>query len=359
MKIYVYPADQFGCGHYRLIYPARVLQAQGHDITIVNPNQRNISITHTNGKIQHVTYPQDADVMVFQRVTHHDLVPTLAWLRARGVTIVTDIDDDLSAMHPNNAAWGSYHPKSTTHHSWNNIGKASQIASLTTVSTPALLDRYANGKGIVLPNCIPAAAFSIERHANPQTIGWPGSLHSHPNDPQSVGGALRRLLSEGATFRMVGNQSGCGAAFGIGADPWGTGPVAFGRWLEAIANYIGIGIAPLADTKFNEAKSWLKVLELSALGIPWIASDLPEYQKFAQQAKLPHWMLARKPQQWYRGLKTLWDPINKSTRRALADQAQQHAANWTVERNAWKWAEAWTSAREQDLQKDPARSVKL
>src|SRR5690606_28606720 len=44
MKIYVYPADEYGCGYYRLIWPAQALQAQGHDIQIVMPKQRGFSL---------------------------------------------------------------------------------------------------------------------------------------------------------------------------------------------------------------------------------------------------------------------------------------------------------------------------
>lgn len=348
----MYPSDQFGCGHYRLIYPARVLKENGYDVTIVNPEERNIAITKTDGVIQHVTYPQDADVMVFQRVTHNDLVPTIAWLRAHGVTIVTDIDDDLTTIHPDNYVWGAYHPKSVHNHSWNNPGKAASIASLTTVSTPALLARYASGgNGVVLPNCIPGSALEIERNRrSDRVIGWPGSLHSHPDDPQVVRHALRRIVDEGATFQMVGNSDGCGNAFGLQSDPEGTGSVEFKDWMKQIADRIGIGIAPLAETKFNEAKSWLKILEMSALGIPFVAADLPEYRKFVHAAGIPSWCLARKPRHWYQALLRLWGEEDQALRRTVGEHAREHAARWTIERHAHKWLEAWTEARERDLQ---------
>ena len=38
MKVYVFPADEAGCGHYRLIWPARILeQTYGDQIVVVPP----------------------------------------------------------------------------------------------------------------------------------------------------------------------------------------------------------------------------------------------------------------------------------------------------------------------------------
>ena len=40
LKICVYTADQYGCGHFRMINPARALIEQGHDVTILTPGER-------------------------------------------------------------------------------------------------------------------------------------------------------------------------------------------------------------------------------------------------------------------------------------------------------------------------------
>jgi hypothetical protein len=39
-----------------------------------------------------------------------------------------------------------------------------------------------------------------------------------------------------------------------------------------------IGIVPLRDVEFNHAKSFIKGLEYTAAGIPWIAGWSPEYE---------------------------------------------------------------------------------
>ena len=44
MIVYVYPADTFGCGFYRLIAVSTFLRSQGHDIrlTLPGPGSRGI-----------------------------------------------------------------------------------------------------------------------------------------------------------------------------------------------------------------------------------------------------------------------------------------------------------------------------
>lgn len=42
-----------------------------------------------------------------------------------------------------------------------------------------------------------------------------------------------------------------------------------------------IGIVPLNDIPFNRAKSFIKGLEYAAAGIPFVASNLPEYKYLA------------------------------------------------------------------------------
>src|SRR5690606_18692741 len=131
-------------------------------------------------------------------------------------------------------------------------------------------------------------------------VGWPGSYHSHPNDPEVVGGAIARLVEEGAEFVMGGDPTGAGLAFGLGGDPSG-GRVPGGVWPAAVASLV-IGTAPLAYTKFNRSKSHLKPLELSAWGVPWVASPRVEYQRLHAMGA---GVLADRPRTWYREVKRL------------------------------------------------------
>jgi hypothetical protein len=119
------------------------------------------------------------------------------------------------------------------------------------------------------------------------------------------------------------------------------GAVPIRAWPYALAS-LGIGIAPLADTRFNAAKSWLKPLEMSALGVPWVASPRPEYAALhAAGAGL----LADRPKDWYRQLKAL--AASTARRVELSEAGRELARLHTIEANAWRWWEVWAGALHQ------------
>lgn len=339
----MYPADLGGCGQYRMILPAQALASQGHDVRIVPPMARQGiggDFDTRTGKMINAQVPPDADVIVMQRVSMSHLVQAIPLIRARGIAVVVDMDDDLTKISPSNPAFYAMHPR-TGHplHTWRNAHQACLAASVVTVSTPALLGVYApHGRGVVLPNRIPATYLQVP-HEDSAVIGWPGSMHSHPLDPVELGPAMARLLRAGYTYRGVGPAAGLRDAWGLEQDPDTTGSVSIGDYPQAVAG-IGVGLAPLADTGFNAAKSWLKPLELSALGVPWVASPRDEYQRFHTQHRVG--LLAARPKDWYRQVKQLADNPALRVEQSQAGRAAGTAN--TIEDHAWRWAEVWTEA---------------
>lgn len=111
MKVYVLPADAFGCGHYRLIWPADVLRKQGHDVIIMPPNDKSgflARIGETDDGDQQLTgiqVPADADVIVLQRPAHPLQPQMIQMMRQNGIAVVVDMDDDMSTIHPDNIAF--------------------------------------------------------------------------------------------------------------------------------------------------------------------------------------------------------------------------------------------------------------
>lgn len=333
---------------YRLHWPAEALRRQGHDVRSVLPGDRDfrLDVDRNTGHVRDVLGDPEAhmDVCVFQRLTSPLMAQVPALLRARGIAVVMDMDDDLSAVHPSNPAFAMMHPArakgSPTAHAWSHLALACRESTLVTVSSPALLARYARpGRGVVLPNCLPEPFFAVP-HVDSGTVGWPASLHSHPDDPSAVGGAVARLVADGADFRIVGHPVGTGAAFGLpgGRDPQGSGDVDLAGWPAAVA-VLGIGIAPLADTRFNAGKSWLKPLEMSAVGVPWVGSPRAEY---ARLHALGAGVLADNPRRWYRELARLRG--SEAARTELSESGRAAVAHLRIETQAWRWLEAWTEA---------------
>lgn len=348
MKVHVYPADRYGCGCYRLIWPAQVLRAQGYDVTIIAPDDPTRSIggdldREQNFQLVNVTnVPDDVDVIVMQRLVMAQLSDAVPILRARGIAVVVDMDDDLTAIHPGNIAFTRLNPNNsqTPFFSWANAERACHRATMVTVSTDPLLRIYApHGRGAVLRNMIPSHHLEI-RHVDNETIGWGGSLHSHPDDVPVLGAAMMRLIKEnGAQFLSIGDPDGIRQALRLPDEPPTYGPVNIGAWPFALAD-LGIGIAPLAHTsRFNQAKSWLKPLEMASLGVPWVASPGPEYRRLHE---LGCGVLAEKPRDWYRELRRLLDDPGRRAEQSTAGRAV--ARDLTIEGNAWRWMEVWADA---------------
>lgn len=336
MRVVVYASDSFGCGSFRMIWPGQYAAATGLNVDVVGPADRRVRVVMDGDTVTDVLV--DADVVVLQRVTHAYMAQAVGVMRAKGITVVVDVDDDLSSIHPSNPAWAVHRPGAGLH-SWHNLALACRTASLVTVSTPALLDVYArHGRGHVLPNYLPDMYYGLPR-TDSDVVGWPASFHSHPNDAEPVGGAVARLVEEGAEFVMRGDATGAGRAFGLAADPVG-GAVPIEEWPAAVAG-IGVGIAPLADTKFNAAKSWLKPLEMSACGVPWVASPRAEYRRLYEMGA---GLLADRPRTWYRELKRLRE--SPALRQELSEAGRAVAEQLRLSQNGWRWVDAWQRAYE-------------
>lgn len=319
-----------------MINPGEALRSTGHDVTVVRPGERHVRLVMEGDVVKDAII--DTDVVVLQRTTHAYMAQAVPVLRSKGIAVVIDIDDDLTAVHPQNPAWHSLYPKNRSLHSWRHLSAACRDATLVTVSAPALLPIYApHGRGVVLPNYLPKSYFGLS-HEDSETIGWPASLHSHPTDPQAVGGTVSRLVGEGATFHTLGGSQGADKAFGLLEDPE-QGSVPIADWPAAVAR-LGIGIAPLVDSRFNRSKSWLKPLELSACGVPWVASPRAEYARLHQMGV---GVLAERPRAWYRELKRFLD--SPTLRAEQSEAGRAVAAQLRIADHAWKWWEAWERAR--------------
>jgi glycosyltransferase involved in cell wall biosynthesis len=102
---------------------------------------------------------------------------------------------------------------------------------------------------------------------------------------------------------------------------------------------IDVGIVPLHASAFNQGKSWLKGLEMSALGIPFVASNTQPYVELAKAHGLG--AIARSPREWTEQLTRLItdEPYRTDTGDVARDYVARHL---TIEQNAERWLDAWT-----------------
>ena len=343
MKVYVLPADAFGCGHYRVIWPADVLRSQGFDVTIIPPDgQSGFEVNVRDNVLTGARVPEDADVIVMQRPAHPLQPQLIRMMRQNHIAVVVDMDDDMSSIHPNNIAFNMYRPSSSTQFSWRHAAESCKEATLVTVSTPALKRIYGNhGRSIVLDNYVPARCLEYDK---PVTgfFGWAGTTSSHPNDLQMTGRAIQQLIDAGYPFQVIGGRSKVQAAAKLKEQPPFTGSMGLDKWVRMIAEHCDVGLVPLAPTAFNASKSRLKGIEYLAAGVPFVYSPREEYRRLNRESGCG--LAADTPRQWFTQVKRLMD--DEVLRKEQVEMGRAFMADQTYQAQAYRWAEAWRRAYE-------------
>jgi len=349
----IYAADEMACGMFRCVWPAMVLKAQGKPVEWSAPGHTNMLAStlreRPDGKggivqdVEAVIHP-DAEVCVFQRSLHRLHVQAMAKLKAAGVRIVLELDDDFRAVSPNNPAIEMVHPRYSADSNWTYLDKACRIAHTVVVTSDSLARRYGQhaDRCVILPNYVPEPYLAIERRPfDPARIGWGGNVYSHPHDLQVATRGIRdAMAATGATFHVVGPGEPVPRMVGCRPDMVShTGFVPIPQWPHEVAR-IGVGVAPLADTTFNRGKSWLKPLEMAALGVPCVMSPSAEYRKLHELTGIGY--VAENHRQWKALLLTLLhdperlDEEGELLRRLVAK------FELTIEAQAHQWWDAWT-----------------
>jgi glycosyltransferase involved in cell wall biosynthesis len=355
MKVRVFmdgPLEMDGCVYYRMHLPGSTLQAAGYDVTthrgVTDVIWQDDVKLHPDGRI--LKDPRvkgwqdpDCDVAVFQRPLHRDTADLIEWCRDNGVRTVVDMDDDYLKIPQENKAWQHAQPHLNPIRNTDHLKRAIRACDLVTVTTPALARRYAPRKTVVLSNYVPASFLDRPERPLPSrvTVGWTGTLHTHPHDLESTKGAIGRAVSaSGAQMHVVGDGEGVEEALAV---PEGsvtkTGWVPLPHYPDKM-NEIDVGVVPLATSAFNQGKSWLKGLEFSALGIPFVSSNTQAYVQLANEHGLG--VVARNPAEWERHVFRL------ATQDGYREDAGQRAREYvrehmTIEQHAVAWWDAWAS----------------
>lgn len=342
LKVMCVLAGDDASARLRMEWPAGANAQQGRDVICAGANWRLRGLTDQNGRVHSIDVPK-VDVIVFQRLCNAGMTAAIPLLQEAGVTVVIEVDDDFTSIDPNNTAYAAHHPTTSPDSNFLVLAEACKLADLVTVTTPALARIYGNhGRVAVLPNRLPAAVLDVEAppHADPPRVGWAGSVSSHPNDLQATRGQVARVCLE-HRLRFVNVGPG-GTVKPLGLDgEQATGWVPPWEWYPTIASELDIAIAPLAATRFNAAKSSLKLLEHSATGVPCVASPNEDNQRLHA---LGMGVLASKPKDWYRELSRL--VTDYGWRREVAARSKAAAKLETLEDHAHLWWEAWSRARE-------------
>ena len=256
--------------------------------------------------------------------------------KALGQRVIVDIDDYYQGLTPANKAWTDSHPDTNKLANRDIYERVIERADTLTVSTPFLRDFYSDKHPDVrlVRNGVNTKQFHRRDQQRKPVIGWVGAVNYRNNDLEQLAEWLPDFLDEHELkFHHAGHAPD--------AKPIETiirvNPLRITRSpLVPINRYAGgfqfdIGLVPLNNIPFNEAKSTIKGLEYAAAGIPFVASDLPEYRLLHEQGM---GMIATSPEEWRQQLTAL---LPKGERVKAVNRQYTALPNHTIEARAGEW----------------------
>ena len=325
--------DTGGCFKYRLQEPVKAVEASDREFIFSHVPQLNTDMASRY------------DIVIFQRPLSRVVADSISYLQNKGVKVIVDIDDDFEAVHRKNTAFANIQPRNNPDFNWEWLILACKRADLVTTSTEYLASKYKSNTGgsVVLPNFLPNDILSVNgaQHRGRVRIGWTGRVMTHPNDLPMVGSSVKKAVKKlGADFVIVGDGLGVPEQVKLEKhEVHVTGNVPIDRYYKTVADNIDIGIAPLEPSEFNEAKSNLKMLEYSGLGIPSIGSPTAENILLNEDGI---GIIAHTQAEWSRAFSLLIS--NERKREQLGQEARRVVKDkYTLNKNAYMWADTWKS----------------
>jgi hypothetical protein len=332
--------DDGACSFFRIREPVRVARSIGVDAEWFG-EVAVVATHHPSGATEVHELRHDCDVLVLQRPLMQATYAIAVQAQRQGIKVVVELDDDLHAVHRRNTVEPFIDPKKQPWHNRDWALKTINIADLLTVSTPALT-RYGPEKAVVVRNRLPEACLALRPAVSParRTVGWTGTLGVHPADLQATEGGLAKVQ---APISIVGDDRGVADALKVPPSRVSLGaawdPDIPAYW-KLIAENMGVGIAPLEMSAFNESKSALKPTEMAALGIPFVASPTSEYKRMVAESGAG--LIAQSRGQWARMVNRLLNDDGEYER------MRQRGAEWaqgnTLERHVGSFVHAWERA---------------
>jgi glycosyltransferase involved in cell wall biosynthesis len=274
--------------------------------------------------------------------------------RQQNKPVIYEIDDLLPALPEGHISWPDLswvlHPLLWT------IVEADCVVASTSRLRTALLPLNPNTQ--VLPNYLDDRLWSFSEPVEkgggaPLVIGYMGGK-THAADLEMIAPVLRRIL-DAYSGRVTLRFWGASPPAELGENPAvqcnGQEILDYPEFIRYLSTQAcDLAFAPLVDHPFNRAKSAIKFLEYSALGIPGVYSCLDPYEGLVVDGE--NGFLAHTEQEWFEALSRLiTDP---ALRLQVAASAQQTVRqNWLLSRHAHEWPDTYAAAVK-TAQDDPA-----
>jgi hypothetical protein len=287
------------------------------------------------------------DVVHIHRFTTPQMIELAGWLRERGVAIVWDNDDDVTAVPRSNPLYAKH----------SGLKGQARIAALTNMLR--LADVVTTPGAALAERCRELGATEVrmlENYLPRDFAGARGRKHDgvaimclaaleHQVDYQRLGlqQTLARLLDAHPELRVVS----IGLGLGLRSERYENRKAV--PFLDLADELSGgdVGIAPLTDIPWNRARSNVKLKEYAAAGLAWLASPVGPYLGMGEREGgrlVPD-------DGWHEALKQLI--VSARERRKLAKRAAKWVKGEYVERHASRWEQTFTDAIERARDRRP------
>jgi hypothetical protein len=230
----------------------------------------------------------DFEVLYGWRAYEQSFMRLARMAKDAGLALVWDNDDDLRSIDAPSADQKRVYGGYSGNRVFRDMLAIMRMSQLVTTPSATLADRYRAASGAdvrVIENHVesivePERSHRWTRTAERVVVGWVANReHGADADRLRLREPLQRLLGEHPRVEIVT----VGVNLTLDGDRYRHVPgVAFGELREHVARF-DVGIAPIADTAFNQARSNIKVKEYAALGIPWLASPIGPYAALGER----------------------------------------------------------------------------
>lgn len=321
-RILAHPADNMGCGQYRMFAPLHGLVEAGHvqgwtDFAVYEP----VELAHL-----------ELDTLVFQRQIFDEQIEFVRKHQRYSRALRVFELDDLLVQLPGRSAHQGNMPKDVA----DRLRRVVPLCDRFVVSTEPLAEAY---RGInddirVVPNFLERWRWQDlpqqRRHGKRPRVGWVGGA-GHSGDLEMLSDVVLELAGE-VDWVFMGM---CPDALRIHVREFHQG-VPFAQYPKKMAALgLDLALAPLEVNAFNEAKSNLRVLEYGILGFPVICSDIYPYQ-----GDFPVTRVRNRSTDWINAIREQVADRDECARRGEA--LRQHILeHWMLEDHLDLWLGAW------------------
>ncbi|WCB96750.1 glycosyltransferase [Baekduia alba] len=312
--------------YYRGVYPLEAMERRGHEIVWPHDDSGDPKLDELEAC--------DA-VFVFRRSEDH-LRRSLKRLSERGVAIVWDTDDDLSAIPKHSPTYKNVGALKGQRRFADTVrmARTADVMTTTTDTIRAKYERNGVTNIAVIENCLNRRSWRRSQRHSGIVIGWIAGVE-HTEDLVQL--RLRDVLANVVSAHPNVRVESVGVDIGL-PERYTRQPVAhFDDLPKHMARY-DIGLAPLCDILFNNARSNIKLKEYAASGVAWLASPRKPYQGFGEK----HGGLLVEDCDWEQAIERL--VRDKKLRKKLGRNGKAWALSQTIDAAADQWEQVFETA---------------